>query len=206
MDEPTTHLDMASIDALIGALDQYEGTLIFISHDVHFIRALAKKVLHIDTGKLTPYAGGYDYYLEKAQRHRRPRGPRGRATRRPPPLTPRQPPRRRRPTAPPTARKTKEQKRAEAEARSADVPERNASARNACASWNARSPTSKPARRQLAAELEDEATYQQPGRPMELNRELTFGQRPARPPDPRMGKGRRTRAERDRLNGPLSTG
>src|SRR5438132_123778 len=38
MDEPTTHLDIPSIDALIGALEQYEGTVIFISHDVHFIR------------------------------------------------------------------------------------------------------------------------------------------------------------------------
>ena len=47
MDEPTTHLDVGSIDALIGALKQYEGTLIFISHDVHFIRAIATSVLHI---------------------------------------------------------------------------------------------------------------------------------------------------------------
>jgi ATP-binding cassette subfamily F protein 3 len=67
MDEPTTHLDMASIDALIGALKQYDGTLIFISHDVHFIRAIASTVLHISAGKLTPYAGGYDYYLEKTK-------------------------------------------------------------------------------------------------------------------------------------------
>ena len=67
MDEPTTHLDMASIDALIGALKQYDGTLIFISHDVHFIRAIATSVLHISAGKLTPYAGGYDYYLEKTR-------------------------------------------------------------------------------------------------------------------------------------------
>jgi ATP-binding cassette subfamily F protein 3 len=66
MDEPTTHLDIASIDALIGALQQFEGTLIFISHDVHFIRALATTVLHISAGKLTPYAGNYDYYLEKS--------------------------------------------------------------------------------------------------------------------------------------------
>lgn len=66
MDEPTTHLDIPSIDALIGALDQYEGTLIFISHDVHFIRKLAKQVLHISAGTLTPYAGDYDYYLDKS--------------------------------------------------------------------------------------------------------------------------------------------
>ncbi len=67
MDEPTTHLDMGSIDALIGALKQFEGTLIFISHDVHFIRSLATSVLHISAGKLTPYAGDYDYYLSKTQ-------------------------------------------------------------------------------------------------------------------------------------------
>jgi ATP-binding cassette subfamily F protein 3 len=66
MDEPTTHLDMASIDALIDALKQYTGTLIFISHDVYFIRALALNVLHISAGTLTPYAGDYDYYLEKS--------------------------------------------------------------------------------------------------------------------------------------------
>src|SRR6476661_124595 len=67
MDEPTTHLDVGSIDALIGALGQYHGTLIFISHDVHFIRAIATSVLHINAGKLTPYAGDYDYYLDKSR-------------------------------------------------------------------------------------------------------------------------------------------
>jgi len=67
MDEPTTHLDVGSIDALVGALGQYEGTLIFISHDVYFIRAVAKTVLHINAGKLTPYAGDYDYYLDKSR-------------------------------------------------------------------------------------------------------------------------------------------
>jgi ATP-binding cassette subfamily F protein 3 len=66
LDEPTTHLDMPSIDALIGALGQYQGTLLFVSHDVHFIRALATTVLHISAGKLTPYAGDYTYYLEKS--------------------------------------------------------------------------------------------------------------------------------------------
>jgi len=67
MDEPTTHLDIASIDALVGALKSYEGTLIFISHDVYFIRSLAETVLHVNAGRLTPYAGNYDYYLEKSR-------------------------------------------------------------------------------------------------------------------------------------------
>jgi ATP-binding cassette, subfamily F, member 3 len=86
MDEPTTHLDVGSIDALIRALKQYHGTLIFISHDVHFIRAIATSVLHIAAGptgagdansgtggaispgsKLTFYPGDYDYYLEKSR-------------------------------------------------------------------------------------------------------------------------------------------
>jgi len=67
MDEPTTHLDIGSIDALIGALKQYEGTLIFISHDVHFIRAIATTVLHVNAGKLTFYPGDYQYYLDKSR-------------------------------------------------------------------------------------------------------------------------------------------
>src|SRR6059058_3626405 len=73
MDEPTTHLDVGSIDALIGALKQYHATLIFISHDVHFIRAIATSVLHVTAGanrtggKLTFYPGDYDYYLDKSK-------------------------------------------------------------------------------------------------------------------------------------------
>lgn len=66
LDEPTTHLDMASINALVAALQPYEGTLVFVSHDVHFIRSLATTVLHIDAGRLKPYAGDYDYYLDKS--------------------------------------------------------------------------------------------------------------------------------------------
>src|SRR5205823_5258168 len=65
MDEPTTHLDMPSIDALLGALKNFEGTLIFISHDVYFIRALANHVVHVNAGRLTHYSGDYQYYLDK---------------------------------------------------------------------------------------------------------------------------------------------
>ena len=65
MDEPTTHLDIHTVESLTLALERYEGTLVFISHDVHFIRHLATKVLHVNAGKITPYTGGYDYFLEK---------------------------------------------------------------------------------------------------------------------------------------------
>lgn len=65
MDEPTTHLDLVSIEALIIALKNYAGTLVFISHDVYFIKQLATKVLHIAAGKIDKYDGSYDYYLEK---------------------------------------------------------------------------------------------------------------------------------------------
>ncbi|MDX1681345.1 MAG: ABC transporter ATP-binding protein, partial [Akkermansiaceae bacterium] len=72
MDEPTTHLDILSIDSLVKALKDYEGTLVFISHDVHFIRSLAETTFHItrkeddSCSELTKYSGGYDYFLEKS--------------------------------------------------------------------------------------------------------------------------------------------
>jgi ATP-binding cassette, subfamily F, member 3 len=65
MDEPTTHLDMRSIEALITALSQYEGTLVLVSHDVHFIRSIATSVLHVQPGQIRFYPGGYDYFIEK---------------------------------------------------------------------------------------------------------------------------------------------
>jgi len=65
MDEPTTHLDIHTVESLTLALERYEGTLVFISHDVHFIRQLATKVLHVSAGQVTPYVGGYEYFLEK---------------------------------------------------------------------------------------------------------------------------------------------
>jgi ATP-binding cassette subfamily F protein 3 len=65
MDEPTTHLDILTVESLTLALERYEGTLVFISHDVHFIRRLATKVLHVNAGQVTSYTGSYDYFLEK---------------------------------------------------------------------------------------------------------------------------------------------
>jgi ATP-binding cassette, subfamily F, member 3 len=65
MDEPTTHLDITTVESLTLALERYEGSLVFISHDVHFIRHLATKVLHVNAGKVKSYPGNYDYFLEK---------------------------------------------------------------------------------------------------------------------------------------------
>ncbi|MGY8686810.1 MAG: ABC transporter ATP-binding protein, partial [Verrucomicrobiales bacterium] len=46
--------------------ERYEGTLVFISHDVHFIRKLATKVLHVTGGQVHSYPSGYDYFVEKS--------------------------------------------------------------------------------------------------------------------------------------------
>jgi ATP-binding cassette subfamily F protein 3 len=65
LDEPTTHLDMASVDVLIEALKKFEGTICLISHDVYFIRQLADHIIHVKSGKVTWYPGDYDYFLHK---------------------------------------------------------------------------------------------------------------------------------------------
>jgi ATP-binding cassette subfamily F protein 3 len=68
MDEPTTHLDMRSIEALVGALRQYQGTLLFISHDAYFIRQIATSVYQVRDGEVLLFPGDYDYYLDKSAR------------------------------------------------------------------------------------------------------------------------------------------
>jgi ATP-binding cassette subfamily F protein 3 len=68
LDEPTTHLDVDAVDALIKALDQYEGTVVFISHDIHFVRSVANTVFHVEAGRIVKVPGNFDYYLEKKAR------------------------------------------------------------------------------------------------------------------------------------------
>ncbi|MDQ2868204.1 MAG: ATP-binding cassette domain-containing protein [Verrucomicrobiota bacterium] len=169
MDEPTTHLDIGSIDALLGALSDYEGTLIFISHDVHFIRAIATSVLHIDTGKLTPYPGDYQYYLDKSRA-----GSARVALTSGNPLTNNQPDLK---TAPatrsgPGLREQKAQKRAEAEARKAAAKEERERAAHA-RELEMRIATLEAQQTELAAALEEPAAYEPGGNAVAINRELS---------------------------------
>ena len=63
LDEPTNHLDMESIESLNMALDDYKGTLIFVSHDRAFVSSLATRVIELSADGVANYVGGYDDYL-----------------------------------------------------------------------------------------------------------------------------------------------
>jgi ATP-binding cassette subfamily F protein 3 len=67
LDEPTNHLDVTAREILEEALDQFDGTMLFISHDRYFINRVATKVVEVRDGRLFEYAGDYDYYLEKRE-------------------------------------------------------------------------------------------------------------------------------------------
>lgn len=65
LDEPTNHLDMESKDILEHALNEYEGTLLFVSHDRYFVNKVATKVLELTDNGVNEYLGNYDYYIDK---------------------------------------------------------------------------------------------------------------------------------------------
>ena len=67
LDEPTNHLDITSKQVLESALENYEGTIVFVSHDRYFINKIANKVLDITEDNYSIYLGNYDYYLEKRE-------------------------------------------------------------------------------------------------------------------------------------------
>jgi len=171
MDEPTTHLDLASVDALIEALEPYEGTLIFISHDVHFIRAMANHVVRVENGRLRHFTGGYQYYLDKTAQSARAAltsssggtshpSPNHQSARR---VTP--------PSDVSPAESRKEQRRLEAEQRQArsrqrrKIQERIATLEKEIAELELRE-------KELTAALEKQETYTAGNRAMQINREL----------------------------------
>ena len=71
LDEPTTHLDLDGRRLLQDALRKYAGTILLVSHDIDFVRAVATSILEITRERISSYPGGYDYYCEKkAERER----------------------------------------------------------------------------------------------------------------------------------------
>jgi ATP-binding cassette subfamily F protein 3 len=172
MDEPTTHLDMSSIDALAYALHQFPGTLIFISHDVYFIRALANHVVHVNAGRLTHYPGGYQYYLDKtkAQSERAGLTAGGSAPRAPELQNSRG---KKSTTAPePSGAPTrKEQKRLDAEGRQTRSRQRKAQL-EIVQTLEKEIHTLEGRQKEIVAELERPETYEKPGAAVAINREL----------------------------------
>ena len=166
LDEPTTHLDMPSIDALIRALGPYEGTIVFVSHDVHFIRALATSVIHVQAGKLTPYAGDYAYYLDKTRASGARAGTIASLGNHQPEAPPVE-----RAASGPGMKEIRAQRRAESEARQAANRERRerekriAALEEEIAALEAR-------QSELTAQLENPETYDDPALAMEVNRQL----------------------------------
>ena len=161
MDEPTTHLDIASVDALIEALKQFEGTLIFISHDVHFIRALSNHCIRVEAGTLRHFPGGYQYYLDKTgQSARAALTSSGFSNSNSPPE---------KFSAPQVDRK--EQKRIEAEQRQARSKKRK-ELQTRITALEKEIADLETQERDYAAELEKPETYHSGGRATQINREL----------------------------------
>lgn len=65
LDEPTNHLDIESRETLLKAVQSFDGTVLVVSHDRHFLKEIVNRVFEIHDGELKTYDGNYDYYLEK---------------------------------------------------------------------------------------------------------------------------------------------
>jgi ATPase subunit of ABC transporter with duplicated ATPase domains len=66
LDEPTNHLDLATKEMLLKALHDFEGTMLFVSHDRRFLASLSNRVLELDGGHVTTYGGGYLEYVARS--------------------------------------------------------------------------------------------------------------------------------------------
>ena len=161
MDEPTTHLDLASVDALIWAMEQYSGTIIFISHDVHFIRSIANHVVHVRHGVLTHYPGEYQYYVDRMAALAAAEAARALSEGSPK-------------SAEPARNTAREQKRAEAAQRQARYQERVVQ-RKLVKELEDEIAQLEQEQTDLTAELQDPKTYADSSRVVAINREVSEG-------------------------------
>jgi hypothetical protein len=65
LDEPTNHLDIKSREVLLKNLQNFDGTILIVSHDRHFLKAVSNRVFEVDHGRMNVFEGNYDYYLSK---------------------------------------------------------------------------------------------------------------------------------------------
>ncbi len=68
LDEPTNHLDIKAREVLLKALQNFDGTVMFVSHDRHFLKSISNRVFEVDRGELRVYEGNYEYYLSKKEK------------------------------------------------------------------------------------------------------------------------------------------
>ncbi|MFH1809555.1 MAG: ABC-F family ATP-binding cassette domain-containing protein [Pseudomonadota bacterium] len=195
MDEPTNHLDLNASEALAEAMQAYEGSVIFVSHNISLLRAVATKIWDIRDGQVHEVLGGYDDYLrarERDQQAARDKNPRRGAPREEAPAEPA-------PASKGNRSDEKAKKRAEAEHRQqlarklGDLPRRIAELEKRIAALEDRLAA-------LEAELARADVYQDQSRYPELLREFTEGKSKL---DELMGRWEHLEEERARIAGPL---
>ncbi|WP_252189336.1 hypothetical protein [Rossellomorea vietnamensis] len=71
LDEPTNHLDIDTIETIEEALDEFTGTIFFISHDRYFINRMAQRIIAVEDNTLKSYSGNYDDYKSEMEKRRK---------------------------------------------------------------------------------------------------------------------------------------
>lgn len=146
LDEPTNHLDLASKTILLEALQNFEGTILFIAHDRYFMDQLATRILELKNGQITDYPGNYSYYLTKSAELQNDIVP--------PASSPRKPQR---------FHKTKEHKKSEAEKRNRATRMKR-EILEPLSRMEEMIAEAEEEQRRIEAALEDDRTYSDPGK------------------------------------------
>ncbi|MBN1350080.1 ABC-F family ATP-binding cassette domain-containing protein [candidate division KSB1 bacterium] len=153
LDEPTNHLDIAGKDVLQEALQEYQGTLILVSHDRYFLDKIVNRVIALDNGLVNEYLGNYSYYLSKREED-----------------APAEEEEKDQPAKSHSSKKSKEQKRLEAETRQASYQQRR-EVEKARKAIETEIETKEARKAEIESELTQPAVYTNPALSKELNTE-----------------------------------